>query len=565
MNNYLRLVVGFFYLTAGGISLPQSIVFGIPTLESQQQEYLKVVKGFMLLDSTIAVSNRTICIVPGEGPGSPLELVPGLGDALLRAGYFIKRGTTPKLEALAIKLPYLTVDPRVIVGLGVRISRYCLEARKEGQDWVLRLEDYLAQKPRRLNCPLRMDTNSVVDILVRELSLEVPLIDWEEVLVEPPEYMVTLTGVRFDTATQSTLSRLADDGWRFNIKYGNYGGWGDYDYIYLSPTRLLELGQLYTERFVCLEFMRAVDSLRAEVLIDTEAVDVYGNLIVRNASYNRLLAKELVSYSPPFPVSEESDSIALSFDLGMLGYTGAVLSKMFVCPSVRKVQIDSSWPYELYAIPDVLASLDSVKVKEFLLGLADIEAYFGFPLGKVVRRLYVSNSGEVNAGFNHSDPSGVYAHIPILSQDSAHDSWIDVRMVGQHEAAHLVGHRLGLNRHRGLIGLHKMRPQESTASALFALGFKFFDELDESDFDPGRALFGGHSYEDPPEFIASYITSVVRPGWETIIQKKDAEFVRDYTTVTQVVRNIFRDLGLGGTAICNLLEQRLAWLREYQK
>lgn len=558
-----KLFIGLllFFFIAGSTTNAQRFVRVSYTsnIHAEQIEYLNALENLLYLDSNLTVNNRVICITPGSGPFCVLELVPGLDTALLRAGFIYKRSETPRSQIRAIVDVNSRVDPRIDI-THIQLSRYSLSVSKEGDTTKLYLYDYLAKNPVRWSRVLLNNTDSIPELLLAELNRKQVDTESVQVVPQPIEYLVKLANKSIDNSTKELLRELSNDGWRMRISYSLYGYSGWYYQYKIDPKRIAEIGPLFLDRFVFLTLSRHPDSISSKLFDDTYIFDDFGNLISRDVAEAKINGVEAIDFISPFPLGLEVDTIAISFSLESLGYQGC-LRDIFYCRTVGEVKVNDPWPYKLYSTPEAINNIDSLQIRNFMLGLADVESYFGFQLGQVISRIFISDDNFPNAGFRPADPAGVYVNAVTLSIDSVFGEKLDTRLIGQHEAVHVIGNILHINRNPNLKLLHESNQQ--FRSHYSYLDYEFFSELNEGSFDPDVQVFGGHSQSNAWELLASYITSVIRSDWESIMVKKSDLFKKRYAFVTQVVKNIFSDNDyLIDKTITDILKQRLIWLRQ---
>lgn len=558
-----KLFIGLllFFFIAGSTTNAQRFVRVSYTsnIHAEQIEYLNALENLLYLDSNLTVDNRVICITPGSGPFCVLELIPGLDTALLRAGFIYKRSETPRSQIRAIVDVNSRVDPRIDI-THIQLSRYSLSVSKEGDTTKLYLYDYLAKNPVRWSRVLLNSTDSIPELLLVELNRKQVDTESIQVVPQPIEYLVKLANKSIDNSTKELLRELSNDGWRMCISYSLYGYSGWYYQYKIDPKRIAEIGPLFLDRFVFLTLSRHPDSISSKLFDDTYIFDDFGNLISRDVTEAKINGVEAIDFISPFPLELEVDTIAISFSLESLGYQGC-LRDIFYCRTVGEVKVNDPWPYKLYSTPEAINNIDSLQIRNFMLGLADVESYFGFQLGQVISRIFISDDNFPNAGFRPADPAGVYVNAVTLSIDSVFGEKLDTRLIGQHEAVHVIGNILHINRNPNLKLLHESNQQ--FRSHYSYLDYEFFSELNEGNFDPDVQVFGGHSQSNAWELLASYITSVIRSDWESIMVKKSDLFKKRYAFVTQVVKNIFSDNDyLVDKTITDILKQRLIWLRQ---
>ena len=540
-------------------------IFYRKSLTLEQQEFMQIAKS-LLVDSTLSISDALICIYPGFGSDSPLSVLPTMDKQLRAFGYTILYYRTPLYEVWDRQRDCREIDPRITPHRGMEsVPRYCLVLSQDSLGVWLWLQDYLAAQPWRWSYRLDGDTSGCLTALAKELRQEVPLVDFSLVETVEPEYMVSLSGEPLDSLTQAALERLSVDGWKLELNYGNYGGLGFNHKKCFKPEEMAKLGKLLLARFVCLTISRPLSSLRSagHSLPPLDLRDAYGNRVWRDDSREAEDFEQVTFYSP-LPLLDSTRNVELSFDLQPLGYQFS-LKNMFVCRGLPRLAWAESWPYRVYANPEVLARVRTADVNEFLAGLADMETQFNFARGEVVKNVYITSDDFINAGLLWGDTASVYLHQGTVGLDSfAIRQGVNARIIGRHEAIHALIRRLNLNKSIELVDLFN-RFRGLPTSAFFDLveGNSFLAQLDEARFDPDAGMFGGHSYSSVHEFMASYLNSIIREGWEEIILQKEAEFRLQYAMATQIVRNVFQQrTELRQTALCRLLESRLDWLKK---
>ncbi|HAO81673.1 MAG TPA: hypothetical protein DDW92_02170 [Candidatus Veblenbacteria bacterium] len=565
MNKFAILLTALLLIAASAWA-QTSLILGTPDTRIDQKKYLSAVKTFMQSDSSFAVVDSIICVMSGYGPGNPLTQIRGLQSSLQKNSYTIYMNSTPADMIQDWRWANSNIDPRIQPHRGLtKVSRYCLVIKQDSLQSILWLQDYLAVNPWRWSHLINGDSITIIQSLLTELKRkDIAQVNMADIKPETYDYMISLVGEPIDSASQALLRALATDGWTMKISYGNYGGMAIENIYYLKPDKLASLGKINIARLNGVVFIKSVDSLEniLRQYAEFDTFDTFGNNVCRDMVADALTSSTRITYFPALALMDSVVAIEYSFDLKYLGYSG-VLNKIFSSPSVSRIKIDDPWPYMVYGVKKILPKLESYQVKDFLLGIADIESLFAYDLSEVIKRIYITTDHIQNAGYNSSDTASVYVHELTLSKiDTVGFLPVDARIVGRHEAIHAIADKLGLNDNELLGQLFWELHSEFRANIMGGSGY-FYAQLDEEKFDPDSAIFGGHSFESPKEFLASYLNSVVHENWEEIMAKKSEGFSQTYTHVTQVMRNIF--IGrpeLKNTAMASLLEVRLVWFKE---
>lgn len=564
--NRVVIMLWLIWLLAGGWASPQNHYNHL----ADQEEYLIAVKSLLEFDPTIEINDSIICV-----PYMSCDYVARVAEQLVDKGYVIRRYCDPKDEVVDLFVQKNSIDPRVNSRYNKEpIPRYCLVTDSlRTKIWLL---DYLAAVPGRwyTYATCEIDTGRIKQTALAvadEIKRKVPLADLSTKESLPIWYRVTLSDKEHEFSTYLALQQLDLTGWKIEICYGDYGFVTGENYFTIEPNKLVELGKLRLDRLVSVTFYKDNDTSSDFSKISFDSLsyfgyDRFGNRVwaeLRTWS-NSLLPK--VNFAPPFPLAWLNDEIEYSFDLKMLG-TDLVLHSLLISPAIPKIKLDDSWQYSIYATPETFNRCDGEAIKQFLLGIADVETYFGLPLASKIKRVYISQEKEYNAGYYRVDANSVYIFAKMF--DSAAESeGVNVRLVGRHEAIHALAHHYGLDDNDNLADLHRQLQGPGFRYSLWSTISKksFFGQLNESDFDTTDQISrksGGHAQTSASELVATFINSVIREGWEEIMSAKSSEFRKKYATSLQVFRNVLREItALEQTYIYALLEKRLDWLRQ---
>lgn len=153
-------------------------------------------------------------------------------------------------------------------------------------------------------------------------------------------------------------------------------------------------------------------------------------------------------------------------------------------------------------------------------GVANAETMFGFEPGSKVKNIYIVDGTQKNAYFDQKNTDTIVISYHNLGDES-------IRETAFHETIHLFDEEFSISKsfsadHEDFIDFYSNLITEApTREMLYMKGERvrkrmnpdwLFSYVNESIFMPGG--FGGHSWENQSELLASFVNSFTNPLWE---------------------------------------------------
>jgi len=248
--------------------------------------------------------------------------------------------------------------------------------------------------------------------------------------------------------------------------------------------------------------------------------DSYGNGMsaVRVLAPDRSVVHETIKVFPdiPFDADGVPEIVALKVDLRAFG--GGDLSGAF---QTREAPLFvSTEHFSMYAYDGIFPEAkDMIAAQEGAIkkGLDDVAKLFGKPSTEISKILLLAGISP-NAQVLLSQPdvvqieSQLFAKARLMSPEF-------MRSIARHEAVHAADTEYHFARSPLVQAAFLLMPDDG-----FAL-------LDESRVYPHG--FGGHSADNPDEFLASFVNSLVRPDWEQWVAIQPNDFRKAYLLAAQ--------------------------------
>ncbi len=481
------------------------------------------------------------------------------------------------------------VDKRLLapedVSSGVPIPRYHLRfaaRRKDEHDStndVVVMEDWLAQEPIVFRHVIEPPTtteqydaqqNELADKIQAAMAAKRPEVNLESVKLEVPREVFGFASKPLSTETAAQLERFNREGRKILLSFGYKGEGALASFLRSVPIdSVLKYGKLKAEHVNEITLYRKQPPEQADTmsgLVKPPAYDTYGNLVIHEHIGTKSESDpqvDAVRYIPPYPFGKRGERFKdVNLDLGEFGTPGLLVG-LLERPMLEPVPGDPQGTYVVYATEEIASGFKPEQLAPIASGARAAETLFGYKPGEAVKNIYVVADEALNAYYSKHDTVTVSFQRGIASSNVGPEGErIDAARIGRHEAYHLIDDKLDLSADE----LWQKLFQSLGPAVIGFFGYskppsEYYQRLNESGFDPQAPIMGGHSGDNPQEFLASFLNSLDRDRWEEALCSHPAEFAESYKQTLATLGDMLKKYPqLEGAPIIKLVRARLTKL-----